>query len=389
MAWYHCGRCGSLFSSLTGDAYDQRCSKCGRDPSLGLEALPERNALPPPAATTPAAVLPTRSNANRGRDKSSAQHSKPKRLMVKLLLGWALATALLALTIRWIWPEDARHNAGKTSSIDSVKGSAGDESVVNLRKALVPCISALSGFLSANTPEERNQFVLNPVATAGRMARFYNLNSLTRIDPRKVTNTVNTLLDLPTGQALESRWITADGRTFDSVFMQQEGEWHLDWEHFARYGDYPWSLFIAGDGPPEVELRLLVRERLAHERNDSPFMSLAFYAPRFGFPDPIDSHAPEFLLLRDSDDGRLLTAAFKKHAAGETLYGSKLPSMEAQGMIRARVKMRRLPVESEATQKIELVKVIACHWLAIDDAGVQAPNPEGQNAADPPPPKNH
>ena len=370
-----------------GDAYDHRCTKCGRDPSLGITAAPARAEVPTTAAT-PATVLPTHSNAHRERNKKSAHRPKPNRLMAKLVIGWVITTVLLALAIRWIWPEDARHNAGKVSSIDSVKGSTGDESVVKIHKALNSCLAVLGGFLSANTPEERNQFVLNPVATAGRMARFYSLNSLTRIDPKKVTNTVNSLLDLPTGQALESRWSTTDGRTFDCVFVQQEGEWHLDWDHFARYGDYPWSLFIAGDGPQEVELRLLVRERLAQERNDSPFMSLAFYAPRFGHPDQIDSHAPEFLVRRDSTDGRLLAAAFKKHAAGESMFGSKLASMEAQGMIRVRVKIRRLPAESEASQKFELVKVIACHWLAIDDPGVQALDSEPKPVAPKPPPSH-
>ncbi|MEI6656508.1 MAG: hypothetical protein WCP45_17230, partial [Verrucomicrobiota bacterium] len=336
----------------------------------------------------PATALPTGSNAARERNKKSAQRPKPNRLMAKLVLGWLVTTVLLALAIRWIWPEDVRHNAGKVSSIDSVKGSTGDESVVKLRQAMIPCCNVLSGFLSANTPEERNQFVLNSVATAGRMARFYSLNSLTRIDPKKVTNTVNTLLDLPTGQALESRWHTTDGRTFDSVFIQQDGEWHLDWDHFARYGDYPWSLFIAGDGPQEVELRLLVRERLAQERNESPHMSLAFYAPRFGYPDQIDSHAPEFLVRRDSTDGRLLAAAFKQHAAGEGLYGSKLASMEAQGMIRVRVKIRRSAAEAESSQKFELVKVIACHWLAIDDPGVQPLEPAPTQDTPKPPPSH-
>ncbi len=371
MAWYHCGRCGSLFSSFTGDAYDHRCTKCGRDPSLGVEVPPDHAAPPAPAPV----VLPTRSHPKHGTKKTQSRRSKPNRLVANLLIGWVVMTVLLALAIRWIWPEDVRHNAGKTPSIASVKGSTGDETVVNIRKAIIPCLSVLGGFLSANTPEERNQFVLNPVATAGRMARYYNLNSLTRIDPRKVTNTVNTLLDLPTGQALESRWRTTDGRTFDCVFAQQGGEWRLDWDHFARYGDYPWSLFISGDGPAEVELRMLVRERLAQERNDSPHMSLAFYAPRFGYPDQIDSHAPEFLVRRDSDDGRLLTAAFKKHAAGESLYGSTLASMEGPGMIRVRVKIRRLPVEADSSQKFELLKVIACHWLAIDDPGVQPLDP--------------
>ena len=45
----------------------------------------------------------------------------------------------------------------------------------------------LAGFLSAGTPEERNQFVVNPIATAARMARFYSLNPLVNIEPQTLS----------------------------------------------------------------------------------------------------------------------------------------------------------------------------------------------------------
>src|SRR5690606_11647050 len=34
MAWFHCGRCGSLFRARKGDRGDRECTECGRDPSL-------------------------------------------------------------------------------------------------------------------------------------------------------------------------------------------------------------------------------------------------------------------------------------------------------------------------------------------------------------------
>jgi len=294
--------------------------------------------------------------------------------MAKLLTGWLLATAAIVLAVRMIWSDQTPHHS-TDSSKPSIQGTTGDESVVNLHKALTPCFAVLGGFFNASTPEERNQFVFDPVAMAGRMARFYNLNPLTRIDPKNVTNTANTLLNLPTGQALETRWHTTDGRTFDCVFLQQKGDWRLDWEHFARYSDYPWSLFLAGDGPPEVEFRLLVRERLSEERKDASHMSLVFYAPRFGYPALAGSPSPEFLVKRDSDDGRLLTAMFHKQAKNEPLYGAKLAFLEPENMIRVRVKIRRLPATSQSSQKFELVKVVACHWISINDAGVQPLEP--------------
>lgn len=368
MAWYHCGRCGTLFKSPAGDPNDRRCSHCGQDPSLGLPAVSTRPGTHP--ATQHPIVLPTRTGASKARKKSDSRHPKRNSLIAKILLGWLLTTALIALLIRWLWPEVTGSNASEAARF-SVQGTAGDEAVVMIQKALVPCGAVLGGFLNAGTPEERNQFVLNPVTTAGRMARFYDLNPLTRINPKNVNNTVNTMLNLPDGQALESRWITTDGRSFDCVFVKQNGEWRLDWEHFSRYCEYPWSLFLSGSGAQEVEFRLLVRERLAKEHSESSYMSLAFYAPRFGSPGQVGVASPEFVIKRDSDDGRLLAAAFKIREKGETLYGSKLPAMDPDGMIRVRVKMRRLQSDPDATPKFELAKVITCHWLATDDPGLQ------------------
>lgn len=380
MAWYHCGRCGSLFKSPTEDANDRRCATCGQDPSLGVEAVPASPAHP--------AGLPSRSHSSQGREKRSERRSRRSFLMAKILGGWVLTTTLIALAILWIWPEDSGRYSANSSDESSVKGTAGDESVVILNKALAACCEVLGGFFNAGAPEERNQFVLNPVATAGRMARFYDLNPLTRIDPSSVSNTDNTLLDLPTGQALESRWTSTDGRTLDCVFVQQNGEWRLDWEHFARYSEYPWSLFLSGAGDPEAEFRLLVRERLLKERSETNYMSLAFYAPRFGFPDQAGSPSPEFLVRRDSPDGELLAAAFDKQAKGEALFGSKLASLDPHGMIRVRVKIRRLAVEAASGQKFELVKVLACHWLSLADAGVKpaasAPQQDPPTPASPP-----
>lgn len=365
MAWYHCGRCGLLFRAPADDVHDRRCSKCGRHPALGVDALPAPTPAPPPSSD-PRALKPEGSDTRR-----------PRRnfLMAKILLGWMLATGLIVLGVRFIWHQDAGR-ATANAAVSPVKGTTGDEAVVRLNQALPACFAVFGGFLSAGTPEERNQFVLDPVATAGRMARFYDLNPWTRIDPSTLRNTANSLLVLPTGSALESRWLATDGRMLDCVFVLQNGEWRLDWEHFARYGEYPWSLFLTGGGEPELEFRLLVRERLAKERSEASHMSLMFYAPRFGYPEQAGTPSPEFLVKRDSPDGRLLAAAFHKHEKREPLYGSKLASPEPPDMIRVRVRIRRLPADAQAAFTFELTKVVACHWLALDDAGVSpAPAP--------------
>jgi hypothetical protein len=233
---------------------------------------------------------------------------------------------------------------------------------------------AFSGFLSAGTPEARNQFVLNPIDTAPRMARFYDLNPIVNIAPETLTRPHSAPLYLPSGRAMETRWKTADGRQIDTVFVKQDNEWRLDWDHYVRFSTYPWALFLAGSGEDEGEFRLLARQRLAEERKDADSISIVLYAPRFGFANETGFQSPEFLVKRDSDNGRLLEAAFKLEKDGKRAFGLKLPNDNPEDLIRVRVKVRR--VKDDMGSRFEMVDVLACHWYTTDDPGVEFPEPE-------------
>ena len=171
------------------------------------------------------------------------------------------------------------------------------------------------------------------------------------------------------GQAIETQWHSSDSRSLDAVFIEDNGEWHLDWDHFARHSDYPWSLFLAGSGENHGEFRLLARERLAKERKNAESISIVFYAPRFGYSNEAGSQSPEFLIPRNTPNGRLLDAAFKLEREGKRPFGVKLHSINPEGLIRVRVKVRR--VEDDEGRHFELDEVAACHWYANDAKGVE------------------
>jgi hypothetical protein len=239
---------------------------------------------------------------------------------------------------------------------------------VFLDEALKECQQVLLGFLNATAPEERNQYVYSPVRTASRMARFYSLNPVMSMDPAKLVFHGASLLNLPGERAIETRWGDDRGRLVDVVFRQDNGEWRIDWSHFVRESDYPWPLFLAGDGEPEGEFRLLARERLADEREADEPLSLMLHAPRFGDPGNEGIGSPEILVDATSPQGILLTAAFRTLRAERTLFGSSLELMDPVGMIRVRVKVKRS--EGETGRRFEITDVVACHWLTLDVAGV-------------------
>lgn len=351
--WFHCGRCGSLFEAPAGHGDDRKCPSCGADPSPGIAELQ--------------AASPVR---------KSSRKRKNSHLMLKLIAGWTILLTLIIVGARKLYPSTDTPSSASSGVVSQAESQPSVEDTVLYQSAAPKCGQAFANFLAAGTPEARNQFVLAPVSTAARMAHFHSLNSVPEIDPASVQLINSGLLSLPDGKAFEAHWEIAGGKILETVFRKENDEWRLDWEHFARYSDHPWTLFLAGTGPDEGEFRLLARERLAEERKEEKTISLALYAPRFGIPREAGFQSPEFLVARDSKDGRLLDAAFKLMRGGGRVFGSKLPSIDPDDMIRVRVNVRRIGSEDE--RKYEITAVKACHWFTLDDPGVspEPPAPE-------------
>lgn len=313
-----------------------------------------------------------------GRGKRSSRKRKNLRIMVKLMLGWILLLALIVFGARKLWYSDPPSRGEVTPALKVPVLDAKD--LDYMQTAGPYCIAAFQNFLNAGTPEARSQFVLSPVTTASRMSRFYGLNPLVNIRPDTLTLTANGLVRLPGGDAFEARWMAQNGKIYDAVFRKENDEWRLDWEHFARFSDYPWPLFLAGSGPEEGEFRLLARERLADERKNEPDISIVLYAPRFGAPEEAGFQSPEFLISRNTLDGQLLDAAFEQARAGNKVFGADMPDINPDGMIRVRVKVRRIEANDE--RSFEITGVTACHWYSVDDPGVEPlvrqPPPAGE-----------
>jgi len=373
MFWFHCGRCGSLFQSLAGDSDTRLCPNCGFAPSLGLMEAPAES--PPPAAeSAPEAEAKPKTGEKRGVKKRRKRH-----FMLKLACAWIAVLVLIVTVARRFWHEDAPARRPVSGTVAQAQDFTDTDREL-LNQVGQKCVDAFSGYVNAGTPEERNQFVLSPITTASRMTRFYSANPVTTFDVTKFALLTNEVLHLPGGNAVETLWKTQDGKIYDAIFREENGEWRLDWDHFARYSDYPWSLFLAGSGPAEGEFRLLARERLAEERKNENTISVVLYAPRFGQPGDTGFQSPEFLVSRTGNDGRLLDAAFAMARSGKRIFGSKLPVMNPDGMIRVRVKVKRTEVDME--RRFEISSVIACHWYSINDPGVEPAKPAGEKPVD-------
>jgi hypothetical protein len=356
-----------MFQAETGETAKRVCPECGLDPSPGV--------VRPPPAPVKNSVLPantresSRTPGKRSRrSKRSRKEKAPRFFTLKLIAAWSIVLALIVLGARKMWHVPTPASPPTASSKPSPVPDMSEQDIELLKNAGQRCADSFSGFLAAGTPEERNQFVLNPITTASRMARFYSLNPITALDPRSLAITGTSIMRIPRQAAIETHWAARDGRKFDAVFREENGEWRLDWDHFARFSDYPWALFLAGSGPAEGEFRLLARERLATERKNADTISLALYAPKFGQPYEAGFQSPEFLVARSSPEGVLLEAAFQLARSGTRVFGSSLPNLNPDDMIRVRVKVRRTELADE--RRFEITGVTACHWLTVDDPGV-------------------
>lgn len=290
--------------------------------------------------------------------------------MARLIGAWILVLAAIIMVCRHLWPAEQDRPAPPVSQAEAVK-ETDDKDKALLNEVGPACYQAFSGYLAARTPEERNQFVLNPITTASRMNRFYTENPSININPQTLKITHSSVVHFPSGPGIETHWTSSDGYQLDSVFMKENDEWRLDWDHFARYSDYPWPLFLAGSGEAFSEFRLLARERLAEERKNADAISIVLYAPRFGYTMELGLQSPEFLIKRDTENGRLLDAAFKLERENKRVFNAKFPNNNPEGFIRVRVKVRRH--EKEMERSFELVEVVACHWYSVDEPGVEIP----------------
>lgn len=363
-SWFHCGRCGALFQSTLGERDDRVCTECGNNPSLGLE--------PPPAATIPQPMLePSPEMEASDRGSRSKRHRKHNGLMLKLVIGWIVLLLLILGGTQYY----LRRNAAPDRPITQIspeQETISEEDAILLRDASGLCAQAITSFFQSETPEQSLQFVLNPTNIAVKMARFTEFNTTVKIDPGSLRLTDNAVVHFPDKRGIQLLWRSQEGRVYDATFLEQNGEWRLDWEQFVRFSETPWALFLAGSGPDTGEFRLLARERLSEERKNETTISLVLYAPRFGHPNETGYQSPEFLVPRDSHDGRILEAAFELGKSGGLPFDVKLPSINPEGIIRVRAKVRR--VQEGVERHFELQEIVVAHWYATDAPGLKIPD---------------
>lgn len=355
-----------MFRARTGEHEQRRCDSCGRDPSLDQWDV---------GISSPAVVLPPpreRADSPAVEEAPKVRRRRKKNTVLIMFVLWAGFMGGLVLLGRHFWrsPDEK----AQRDTRDKPRSAASYLEEKLLKENLPAIYQTFAAHVVAANNEQRAQTVHDPIRVAPRMMRFFELNSLIRLDPENMAPRSSKVLRLPEGDVVEMLW-TSEDRVYDTAFSRNEGEWRLDWEHFARYSDFPLSLFLAGSGPDEAEFRLFARERLAEEREHEPEISVVLYSAVAGKPREAGVQTPEFLVPRHSPAGKRLVAAFRQAREGVRPFDSQLEVEEPGDLIRVRVRIRRTEVDGVRTY--EITDVPACHWYGTTNAaGVPEEEPE-------------
>lgn len=363
--WFHCGRCGHLFPARLEDP-ERVCTGCGKDPSTFGESQPKEAPKLPVVGAFRSAAIKEEAPPSQTR---TVRKRRENHTVLKILGGWLIVVVLIVIVGTRVWSEE--NKLGRQVRTPELKlDGLENESAAILDEAMPHCSSSLAGFLSSGTPEARNQYISKPISLAGKIARFYGMNPLPQVNAKDISNAERRLLKLPSGLAVASVWNLVDGQKLDAVFFKEDGEWRLDWQQFVRYCDVPWPLFLAGNGNETCEFRLLARLKQGDEAAFGSHLNVVLYSARIGYPGDPSSPSPEFLVRRDSAEGRLLAAAFRARKAGKSPYDGALANGDPEEMIRVRVHVRR--TVNEKGREFSIERVDACHWLSIEEAGIVA-----------------
>lgn len=364
---YHCGRCGSIFESSLGADERRLCGTCERKPGTGVWPVKETR---PTEREGDLATFGKKGEALDTGGQRAVRKKSSKNVLMRIVFAWLI---LMSLAV-WIRTQYARSEAARDARLrvedkNLAEGTMADERIALMSQALPACHRALAGFLTGGTPEIRNQFVANPIETAGKMAVFYQGNPFPRVDVEGIRRTAQEPVLVGDEWMIETRWKSGDGLEFDAIFRRDAGTWKLDWEHFSRYGEYSWPLFLAGEGPDVAEFRLLVRKVAVGDEAERGGSRLRFtlLSPEFGKPGETGMESPEFVINRRSDEGLLLEAAFDAKESGELLFGGSLKPMEPEAFVRLRVRIKR--GEFGGIRSFDIDRIIACHWISSEKVG--------------------
>jgi hypothetical protein len=379
--WHHCGKCGEIFH-----AHDAAlCPSCHSHPIPARKKIHvhtvQANVTAPRKEFH--ANLPTQMGGNLARIAPKGPSTSPDHVisssrrdlhkrkksnpLIKFVAAWLVLLIALAVVIKWKWnPKPPKTAAQPTPQVQPEKTWSSENQDL-FQQAYPHLIRLTSQFFENSAPESLTQLCRSRPRLASIV---YNDGPKATVFKPDAVKLAKQNIIRPAGFPLiETLWADDRGRLIEMVFAEEDGQWLVDWESYAKSSSMPWSVFQSAEGDDVGTFRLLVRERLADSKGMDMQMSVIFYEPSLLHGGSLGPATCDFLIDRKSRAGRLITAALEARKQGTPLMGSIFPEADPPNTARVTVKIKR---EMKYGEKIfSLEEVTACHWMGIDHPGVE------------------
>lgn len=388
--WHHCGNCGKLYRATQ---IGMPCPSCEHQPVAtkkkltvntvdGQTAL-QRKAFNPNLTIENISTVASVSSAGlvrlkKQKDKQEGGEIDQRKstvrvriknyLLVKLLVAWLVLLMLAAVIIKW------KFNDSSPAVVPQIVQESDDGKTLDsknldvINQSVSSIMSTASEFFAASSPEALAQSCIK----RPRLVQTINndASKSTIFKPEKMPELISKNVIRPAPAVMvETVWTDSRGREVELVFAQQDDHWLIDWENYAKSATMPWPVFQASEGDDVGTFRLLVRERLVHNTTTDASFSVVFYEPGFLRGSALGPPSCDFTIDRRSRNGKMILAALKARQDNKPIFHSIFPEKDPPNTARVHVKIRRQIVDGE--KKFTLEELIACHWLGIEDPGIE------------------
>lgn len=376
--WHHCGRCDQFFQATDADT----CPHCDASPVIDEAEMAFFNAEQESGTDDP---LPGYATAT---ISQSTQHVHPSRAarmaknphrkkngLVIFVIAWV---ALLSLVL--VGVQLTRSGEEKPTTADDGLSIEQAERQRLLHAAYLECQKVVMEFMQDRVPERRIQHIHNPNETLPKLTRTSN-SAPTLSDPKDITSEFFEFFELPDGEtAIQSRWATNEGDRLEIVFYKNpDDRWVIDWENLVRWSADSWSIFLTEDEEVIKTFRVYARRPASETGGTGVTDRVRLLEPKPWNPSKAGRQSPQIFVDPDSEMGRILEAAFEQRESERGVFGTRLSQDDPKSMIRLHARIRREPGERIGRPKFHLEEILTCHWLSIDDLGVEPELPESVN----------
>lgn len=350
---HHCERCAAVFSAPPKVGLKVVCSACGESPVVS-QGFTSR-------ARAERVVDTDEVHGVAGKDVAdfvSVQKVRRQKQMRMAIILWAVLLAAVPSAIFYF-------NGKQREEADVLIAQNKKESEaykLEREEGVGRALQTFYKYLEDSDANRRSALVVGGVRQILKLqADIADLSA----DRLGVRGKVENVEYYPDGEypRVELILSSREGRRYEVVLWEIEGEWKFDWEQHVRYSQESLKRFLDQKSVGgSAEFRLYVRRRYSSSMKQDQDLQLLFYQPSARLGDRF-VESPQVVLKPGEPLYADLNEAFENVEARkeESVVGSEDP----EGLLRVRATLSFVKGE-DGEQKLALDKISAYHWMAFE-----------------------